>query len=205
FTGGQNCSVDFCDGDLVIERNDALVTLDGFGALTHVDRNLWIYDNDALEQIGGFRALKYVDNDLIVRGHAALQRLSGLRALEEADDILIEYYPLLAELKLDNLTRVDDDVYLVANGKLQTLSGLSALGFIGGDLEINNHAQLTSLGLSALTSVGDFATCARGCALEICGNGNLSGEQVNALLTAASRPVDETDTAVLTETNGRCP
>src|SRR5690606_29399289 len=107
YVGTELCSGDYCDGDLAIVDNAALVTLSGFAALEYVRRNLVVADNGGLTSITAFSSLATVNNDLFINDNANLSSVTGFAQLATADDLFIRRNPKLATLDLKSLTTVD--------------------------------------------------------------------------------------------------
>lgn len=127
---------------LEIEGN-ALTTIEGFDALTHVT-TIQISE-DAVERISGFSSLTSISSDLIVTGCATLQSISGFGSLTEIEDN-VEIYdnPMLVSTDaLARVTTVGGGLYI----------GTSQYRYTQ-DWEASGNAVLETLSLDALTAVG---------------------------------------------------
>ncbi|MCB0761049.1 MAG: hypothetical protein KDC12_05950 [Flavobacteriales bacterium] len=127
-------SLQFVEGDLILEENISLLNIEGLSALTHIGGNLELISNFTLASLNGLQNLVYVGGDL---------RLDGNITLEEID-------------ALSGVTHVGGDIRVMENHVLQNLHGLSGISAVEGNLILNEqNLILNSLqGLSNVTSVG---------------------------------------------------
>lgn len=202
YEGEQTCSgsTPFCDGMVVLYQNDALTTVSGFHQLVEVG-DVRVIDNEVLTTLSGFSSLASVRNDLVIENNAALWMVLGFPLLADVDDLDVVGNPALEVLSLPALSVVRDDLIVTDNDSLPDLGGFSGLTSVGGSLVIDGNASLAQLGLSALSGIGDYPTCARGCLVHVRNNASLPQAQVDAFVAEQGRPVDALDEANLDLTN----
>lgn len=94
---------------------------------------------------------KFIGGDVEISGNT-IANVDGLSAIESiGGDLVVGYNPLLETIGLENLKTIDGDLQIIANEKLEDLSGLDSLRSIDGDLKIVGNASLSSLsGLDSL-------------------------------------------------------
>lgn len=198
YTGDQTCSGSGfpCDGAIYIEGNPLLTSLPGYASLVDVQRELHIVNNAALNSVTGFSLVPSVANDLVITDNAALTSVTGLASLGSTDDVKLLRNPQLSSLSFPSLSAIADDLEIVDNDSLTTLQGLTALGDVGGDLIIEGNDALLELKLSSLATVGDYDAnppCARGCLFHVRQNASLPLPIAQAFLEETDRPVDNAD------------
>lgn len=166
-------------GDLVINQNGVLETLDGLQALQsvgHVD----IFDNHRLEELADFQELSRVDS-LVVSRNTVLQTLSGLEGIVEVGGhVDISTNPQLTSLSgldgvvdvgsltidsnfgltslvgLGQVRRIDSDLTIDNNISLVDVSSLHGLEHVGDQVSITNNRELTDVAAQALVDEIDF-------------------------------------------------
>ncbi len=92
-------------GFLNIFDNDALISLEGLGALESAGAGLSIFDNDVLANLHGLSGLKTVPVGSIgIRNNPVLGSIEGLRGMTFVrDEMLIEGNTALPQCQADNL------------------------------------------------------------------------------------------------------
>jgi hypothetical protein len=118
-------------GELKLEYNDALESLEGLNGLTSVSGDASITFNPKLADISALSGLRAVGGAFDLQGNDALATLAGLEGLLTVGDSLI-----------------------VSNRDLRSLSALSSLRSVGGSLSLGGRSLLSLNGLSGLQSPG---------------------------------------------------
>lgn len=144
-------------GDLVIEGNPGLRSLDGLVELRTIGGDLVVRDNPELEDLLGLgRVLRAAS--VTIEGNDALVDLEGLDKLTDADQLVVADNASLQTLEgmLALGAAFSGDLLVLDNPSLVSVSGLDALTNLGGTLEISGNRALTDLdGLDALRTVAD--------------------------------------------------
>jgi hypothetical protein len=165
-------------GDLVIDHNPSLITIDGLVNLQRVG-SLIIWFNPSLLKIDGLSGLTRIDQDngLHIRWNFALRSVSGLNELSFVENLFIGSNQFLTNLEgLSKLNQIGETLFIGHNslldldafssltsvgeltidgeGFLTNLNGLSNLTDVKGDLYIYGNGLITIDGLSALARVG---------------------------------------------------
>ena len=137
--------------------NTSIIDLSGLTNLTSIDGDLKIYLNNALTTLSGLDNITTINGDLEIYDHAQLTtiKLSNLTTIGGVLE-LFNLYSVPNFNHLSNLSAVGGSTYINNNSSLTDLSGLSSLSSINGLLSIYNNDALTTIGLNALTSVGNI-------------------------------------------------
>ncbi|SDL26334.1 Por secretion system C-terminal sorting domain-containing protein [Catalinimonas alkaloidigena] len=153
------CSV--VTGNLTIKSAsavaDPITSLTKLTTLTRVVGNLNIQDNASLATLEGLNNLTTVSGNLSIAGNGSLNNLQALAKVMAVGGALdIGFNGVLTSLSgLSGIVSVGDYLNIRFNAALPNLQGLSALTTVGGYLSIYQNAALTSLtGLNKLTTVG---------------------------------------------------
>jgi len=145
-------------GDLRIEHNPSLKTIDGLANLQSVG-GLIIWFNPSLLKIDGLSSLASIDkeNGLQIRFNTALQSVSGFNELSVVDSLFIQSNPFLTNLEGFAKLNQIGGILVVRVNSLLDLEGFSSLTSVGG--LFLGESMLTNLdGLSHLTDVtGDLS------------------------------------------------
>lgn len=143
-------------GDLQIQHNPSLGTLDGLEMITSVSGGLSIFNNASLTSLTGLDALSSIGRNLSILNNDMLASLTGLNALTDIGTSLnISYNSALTSLTgLEGLTSISRFFTLESNG-ITSMAGLDNLESVGGSFTIKNNTGLLNLdGLESLTYVG---------------------------------------------------
>ncbi|WP_394838114.1 chitobiase/beta-hexosaminidase C-terminal domain-containing protein [Pendulispora rubella] len=132
-------------GTLQVSNNPVLQSLPGFGGLTAAG-GLTIRQNLAMTEIGGLDALESGSTEIEIASNPKLVRLNGLRRIPSATHIRLIDNAAMEKLEaFTALTQTSGDVSIVGCLGLKDLTGLEALGKIGGNLLLNADHSLTNL------------------------------------------------------------
>ncbi len=112
-------SLECIDGDLWIENNSYLTSLEGLDSLTVV-KHLYIFDNAILPDLSGLDELKTVSGVVSIENNASLVSLSGLDSLVSAGYLGVVRNNTLNSLFMDSLCHVSDLFLIRANANLCT-------------------------------------------------------------------------------------
>lgn len=146
------------DGDLRIEYNNVLNSLNGLEGLTSIGGSLWISGNPLLTNLEGMPNLNAIGGNLIINNNDTLTNLEGFQNLDHIgaglvvvdNDALIGLYGLPL-----TITALSANLRISNNNMLTNLIGLNNLTSIGGSVDILFNDALTDLtGLDNLTSIG---------------------------------------------------
>ena len=152
-------------GNVRLNINDALTSLEGFTGLDTVNE-LYIGLNNNLTNLTGLENLSSVSRiDMI--GNGVLEDITALEnIISPVTRLIIQENDNLTDLTgLGGITTVTDDVLILGNPALTTLTGL-AVTDIGNILELRDNPALTDLtGLESLTSIGNYLQIANNDAL----------------------------------------
>lgn len=174
--------VDTLFSTLWIMNNDSLQTLQGLENLVVLQNgDLLVESNLNLSSLDGLESLYFVGNNLQIQGNSSLIDLSGLSTLEVINgNLLIENNTILPSLSgLQNVTTFDGLLRVCNNAALTSLLGLNGLTSLGGQSKISNNNSLSSLfGLDSLDTI-DY--------LSISGNTNLISISDLNIFQSASR------------------
>jgi len=83
------------DGDLRIDRNDSLTTLDGLSDLKSVVGDLSIYYNSNLSNLNALSGLTHVGGTLVIQSSVSLSNLDGLSSITSVGELIIWANPIL--------------------------------------------------------------------------------------------------------------
>ncbi|EDQ84367.1 uncharacterized protein MONBRDRAFT_30356 [Monosiga brevicollis MX1] len=146
-------------GNVRIERNGALVNLNGLASLSVIGGYLHISNNYQLTNINGLAALSSIGKQLYILANVKLTNLHGLQAL----------------------TRIGAFLTLGMNHVLQDLAGLEQLKHVNEYVRIENHDSLSNLnGFAGLTHIGNYLLIYNNKALQhLDGLGNLKAIQTD--------------------------
>lgn len=140
-----------------IRNNSSLVNLNGLNGLIEIGaHHLTISNNENLANLQGLNNLKIITNSFEVRigDNDNMISLQGLEKLEKiSGDLILENFTKLNDLSaLSNLYYVGRRIYIMNNMSLENLDGLEAISTIE-SLDIVNNKNLTSLdGLNNISS-----------------------------------------------------
>jgi hypothetical protein len=145
------------EGDLSISNNDSLTSLTGLDSLISVGADFYLGVNDSLTDLSGLYSLAYVGNTFWIVNHPSLTSLMGLSGLHSvgkhfiiSGDEALNDLDGLAGLHYVGGTLEIGGPYL-GNPSLTSLTGLSHLICIKGNLRVHYNNSLTSLsGLDAI-------------------------------------------------------
>ncbi len=163
------------EGYVRIKGND-ITNLNGLNVITSIGGSLEIYGNPLLTNLVGLDALNHVEGTIHIGewmpagGNPALENLEGLNNLVTINNLRIVNNDYLSSLTgLDNLNSISGNLYIYNNWNLTSLTGLENLDTIGGDLTIIGTPLINLMGLDNLTSIGGY--------IVICGTAliNLTG------------------------------
>jgi len=149
------------DSTLQISANRKLLSLDGLQNINSVNR-LSIASNDELTNLQGLNGLTSISKAIQIASNTKLISLEGLENLTEVSSIssiAIFSNPLLNNLT--NLEKIETTDYLIMfdNPRLESLIGLKNLNSVTGKgpgIIIANNESLTSLeGLEKLNQIGE--------------------------------------------------
>lgn len=162
----------YYSGNLHISDNDYLVDLNGLETLTYL-RSLTIKDNDNLMSLIGLDNLASIRGGntieswdvLTIKNNPMLSSLIDLDALANigtisAVNVNIENNSSLINIKLLNLVNVNKNEptgeFTIQNNKgLLSITGLTALEFVGGEFKIYGNPVLSSInGFPSLNAMG---------------------------------------------------
>jgi hypothetical protein len=164
------------EGDLMIEDNGMLGSLQGLDHLTRIGRDLQIVRNVSLTSLAGLEQLKTISGDLVLTGNAALasvRELSGLTSISGLISIR-DNLTLESLVGLEGIRAINGSVLIENNASLMSMVGLQNLASIGQVLSIRNNESLETLeGLEQLDT-------AQG--LVVTDNATLLPSEANALV-----------------------
>ncbi len=134
-------------GDLKIQHNQLLMSLDGLDMLASVSGGVTIFNNDALTSFSGLDALASIGKNLSILNNDALTNISALGALTSIGTSLnISFNPMLTTMAgLEGITAIDGFVNIESNG-ITSMAGLDNLASVTGDFDIRNNLSLLNLG-----------------------------------------------------------
>ena len=136
---------------LTISRNSKLVTVSAFDAIEYfLDGQILIEDNPELVSIEGFNLVSEVHNDIIIRRNDALILLDSFHALTRIGaSLTVAFNAKLADCKLPPaLSTVSGSIYVQENAATSTsfvVKGPLALHNVGGAIEITGNQALTEV------------------------------------------------------------
>lgn len=179
--GFSNLSV--INGDLILEMNPSLTSLEGLNQLVHVGGNLIIRQmpvstlsdlgglvdisgdmsivGTLFQNLTGLKSLNSVNGDILIGSNAYLTELTGMEWLSQSNGALdIQSNSSLESLTgLENLTVTNGYLKIGNNNSLKDLTGLANLVHIGGGLDLWDNNRLNDFtGLNSLTSIGGSLT-----------------------------------------------
>jgi hypothetical protein len=139
-----------------IRGNASLRTLEGFVSLTEVVGDFFVRNNTGLLTIDGFDALEIVGGSVRIRDNASLSSLRGLERLQEVASLSVTGNPKMQLLDgLDLLRVVEGHLGVTDNAGLLELAAFDLLEEVGGDLDLSGNARITVIGgFSRLESAG---------------------------------------------------
>jgi len=141
-------------GELTIRNNPALVSIIGMGKLGLVEGTLMISDNLALTSIAMGAPEGFIgDSGGIISNNAALTTLAGLKVKSFLSDLLITSNLVLADVALPNLKALGNNLLVVDNPALVSLSGLGGVSQLLGQFRVENNPALLDLALISLPKV----------------------------------------------------
>ena len=140
--------------NLVISMNNQLESLEGLENLGYVGGTLRIQQTALADNID-LSSLRRVDDSLVVEQNPQLRSLTGLSGLKKVGSIRLSANPQLEDLHgLEKITSLKS-LYLDKNDKLVDLAGLERLKLIKDNLYVLVNKSLSSLsGLDSLERVG---------------------------------------------------
>ncbi len=108
-------------GDLIIQNNDALTSLNGLVKITSVGENVIVWENDVLENLEGLNGLQSIGGSLKIHSNDALMNLDGLNNVTSVSGSLNIYSNnTLTSLGLDSIASVESNFYIINNPGLPT-------------------------------------------------------------------------------------
>jgi hypothetical protein len=140
-----------------IRNNSSLISLNGLNGLIEIGaHHLTITNNDNLVNLDGLNNLRIINNSLEARigDNNSMVSLHGLEKLEIiSGDLILENFTKLNDLSaLSNLYFVGKRIYIRNNISLENVNGLEAISTIE-SLDLVNNKNLTNLdGLSNISS-----------------------------------------------------
>ena len=168
-------------GDLHIAYNDFLENIDGLGNVTQIDSNITFRNNDALTSLNGLNKLSRVNGDLYLRGNCTCMQTTGLEQVntiagnlylsfginnltgfQNVDSVLGRMSAVNTPSQLRSFAEMSNIKYLgglsLSSTFIQTLTGLSQLTEVHGDVRFSNNYGLKSLaGFNNVHTIhGDF-------------------------------------------------
>lgn len=144
-------------GDLIIDRNNYLINLDGLHNVNHVGRNLNVKHNSRLTNLDGLQGITTVGGSLIIEDHDNLTNLDGLYNTNYVGGVLsIFANNTLTNLNgLQSITSLKESLFIEYNNTLTDISGLQHITSLGKDLTIIGNASLKKIdGLQNIINVG---------------------------------------------------
>jgi len=149
------------NGDLIIDKNDSLISLAGLENLTTIQGNLSIGDlesghsgNASLSDMNGLNNLAFIGEDFAITNNIILTSLSGLNSLNSIGGILTIKWNGLTGLGGLNDVLSTGGLSILGNQFLTSLEGLDGLNSVEGDIEISNNGILTNIvALENLSSI----------------------------------------------------
>ena len=185
-------------GDLQVEYNPLLTSLDGLNNITSVNGLLEIYYNHALANLDGLSGITSLGGNLVVDNNSLITNLNGLSGITSVGgDIYIRFNSQLTDLGgLSAITSVVGNLEVYYNLALTNLDGLSGIVSVGGALDIYNSQALQNLdGLSNITSLGGF--------LYIYNNPNLANlNGLNGITSVGGTGLEVFNNSALANLNG---
>jgi hypothetical protein len=171
-------------GDVVLSRNEHLLSF-SMNSLTDVSGNVVVEDNAALSSLNSLVEVRHIGGSLTVKNNASLEssgwayqpavrgpitllgQLSVVNnpKLKTFDTVLervgrgitLQDNPKLLSFGVEGLTALPDSLVVRGNTVLSALPGLGSLRSVGGDLHLEGLRFLDQLHLEALEHVGgDF-------------------------------------------------
>lgn len=142
-------------GALSIERNAALVRVEGLDNLVHVGGDVRFRGNDRQESVLGLINLEQVDGALVLEDLPALGSVAGFEALALVGELRLARVGVGGLSGFPALVEVTGDLTLDGSPRLQSIAAFAELATVGGDLTLRGHALLSSIdGLHGLGWVG---------------------------------------------------
>lgn len=137
--------------------NSSIIDLSSLTNLTSIDGDLKIYLNSALTTLNGLDNIATINGDLEIYDHDQLTdvKLSSLTTVGGGLE-LFNLDMVTNFNDLSNLSSVGGNTFINNNPSITNLGGLSSLSSINGLLNIYNNDALITIGLDALTSVGNI-------------------------------------------------
>jgi len=157
----DNFSLDYpncteIDGNVFVHGDD-ITNLNGLGALTSLNSDLYITSNPLLTFLTGLDGVTAIGHTLIIGNNDSLKDITGLRNIISVGySVKIIINPSLESLYgLENLDTVQGFLTISRNPLIQNLNGLKNLFYVGGSLNISGNDILSDLmGLENLSEVG---------------------------------------------------
>jgi hypothetical protein len=145
-------------GALSIQRNGALTTLAGLGALAHAGR-VSIFENKVLGAVAGLDALVDLRGALSIERNPVLDSVGGFRLLRDAEDVFIEDNPKLRSITIGGSSAaLRGDLVVQKNPLLRRIGGEAGFGRIDGELILVELPLLDEVsGLNSITEIGGGA------------------------------------------------
>lgn len=154
-------AIQFLEGVVDIRGNGALERLP-LPNLVSVAGDVLIEDNASLLSLSG-TSLTFIGGQLMVKGNASLMSLQGLFSLQVISTVLVvrENERMISSVGLENLWQVGGGIYFFRNNAMTYFGGMPFLRSVKGDIEVDSHAQLATVGdLWALVN-GGYLTFSR--------------------------------------------
>ncbi|AUP77919.1 PKD domain-containing protein [Flavivirga eckloniae] len=141
-------------GDLIIQYNDNLTTLDGLRNLEFVGGQIRIVNNNKLTSLRDLSNINEIKKNLTILNNLNLSSISGFSGLSRIGGTFSIGGNNLENLHgLDNLYTIGGR-FLLYQSNLSNLDGLSRLIFIGNAIQIIDNPLLNNVdGLTGITSI----------------------------------------------------
>ena len=142
-------------GEFKIQENNMLTSLYGLGSLNYVGKDFTLTSNLNLATVNGLNNLQSIGGSLHIWNSEALYSLSAFTSLITiGENLHIQGNQWISNLTgFNNLNTIGKDLALLSNNSLSDLSALQSLTTIGIRATIHDNQNLTSLnGLESLTS-----------------------------------------------------
>jgi hypothetical protein len=142
-------------GNMLVDENQGLLTLEGLSSLARVDGWLRIWRNMGFESLSGLERLAHVGDKLWV-ANQPLENLEGLRGLGHVKGVqLVSVSGLTSLHGMRALTRIDGGLFLDEAHQLTNLVGLEYVKELAYNLDIDGAQELRSLEGLGVTRFGE--------------------------------------------------
>lgn len=139
--------IDTLFGSFTVSSNGSLEEISGFADMVHIQGGVSIYDNDVLTNMAGLSNLVSILNGFQIRDCGSLINLDDFANLTEVGSII----NISDNLSLDNIQGLQgltntSSITISNNTNLGSLSGISHLTEINGNLYVARNDALSDLG-----------------------------------------------------------